>query len=143
RLDLIAGERARDVDTGYLAHEARVQPTDADRHDSSPSQPYLCSTLAARRRAGSGNRHFTRTFENVFSTHPNAPPARSAAIRSGVISRTSVSTRSVSAPNAGAGPVLRPKLACQGNAGNTPLPCRSQNPRALRCGLFTRSIERA
>src|SRR5688572_21012464 len=56
-------------------------------------------------------------------THPNAPPARSAAIFSGGSSRTSVRTRSVSAPNAGAGPVLRPKLACQGNAGNTPLPC--------------------
>src|SRR5262249_31399465 len=36
RLDRIARQRFRDVDAGYRADEARVKPTDADRHCSSP-----------------------------------------------------------------------------------------------------------
>ena len=42
----------RDVDTGYVAHEARVQPTDADRHDSSSPQRYSSVQFPAIRTDG-------------------------------------------------------------------------------------------
>ena len=53
-----------------------------------------------------------------FKPHPNAPPARSAAIFSGGSPGTSVSTRSVSAPNAGARPVQSEGSAAQGVEGD-------------------------